>query len=344
VKFKDYYELLGVKREATADQVRQAYRKLARKYHPDLNPGSKTAEDKFKEINEAYEVLSDTEKRKRYDQLGANWKEGAEFTPPAGWGQGRVNVNVGDLSDLFGTAGGGFSDFFETLFGGTRSSQKTGQRARPPRPRSARGQDAEAEMSISLEDAHRGAVHRITLQGGRMCEACKGQGVFNGEQCAACRGTGQVMTPRVIDVKIRPGAREGAVIKVPRQGHPPIGRGEPGDLYIKLNVKPHSVFTVQNDDITAEIPITPAEAVLGAKIEVPTIDGKAEITIPPGSQGGQRLRLRGQGLNRRDGGRGDEYVKLKIVVPQDPTDREKNLYRELAQAGRDNPRKNLGGT
>ena len=333
VKFKDYYEVLGVKRDATDGQIRQAYRKLARKYHPDVNPGDKVAEDKFKGINEANEVLSDPEKRKRYDQLGLNWKNGAEFTPPPGWG--RVNVQFDDLGGIF--SGGGFSDFFETLFGGAKPTGQSEHRRRATRGGTGRGQDAEAEMEISLEDAHGGGRHRITLQGTRACAACAGKGTTtSGVVCPTCRGAGQVLSPKTIDVNIPPAAREGSVIKVGQHGQP--GTSEPGDLYIKLKIKPHSIFTVSGDDITAEVPISPSEAVLGATIDVPTIDGKAEMKIPAGAQGGQRLRLRGQGLNRRGGGRGDQYVKLKVVVPTHPTDREKQLYRDLGEASHFDPR------
>jgi DnaJ-class molecular chaperone len=334
VKFKDYYEILGIKRDATEDQIRQAYRKLARKHHPDLNPGDKSAEEKFKEINEANEVLSDAEKRKRYDQLGANWQNGAEFTPPPGWG--RVNVEYEDLGSIF--SGGGFSDFFETLFGGARSSGQTDSRRRSSSRSRAKGQDAEAEMEISLEDAHRGGRHRITLQGARACPTCNGTGAVGANVCPTCRGSGQVLSPKTIDVNIPPGAREGSVIKVAKQGQPGLGGSESGDLYIKLRVKPHPRFTVTGDDITTDLPITASEAVLGASIEAPTIDGKAEVKIPAGSQGGQRLRLRGQGLNKRGGGRGDAYVRLKIVVPTHPTEREKELYKELAEASQFKPR------
>jgi DnaJ-class molecular chaperone len=333
VKFKDYYEVLGVKRDATDEQVRQAYRKLARKYHPDVNPGDKTAENKFKEINEANEVLSDPEKRKRYDLLGANWKDGAEFTPPPGWG--RVNVQFDDLGSIF--SGSGFSDFFETLFGGARSARQP-QQARHAGSRTGRGQESEAEMEISLEDAHRGGRHRITLQGTRVCPSCSGKGNSSGVVCAACRGSGQVLNPKTIDVNIPPAARDGSTIKVKGHGHAGPGASEPGDLYIKLKIKTHPIFSVSGDDLTVEAPISPWEAVLGATIEVPTIEGKAEMKIPAGAQGGQRMRLRGQGLNKRNGGRGDEYVKLKVVVPTHPTDREKQLYSDLAAASHLNPR------
>ncbi|HST23148.1 MAG TPA: J domain-containing protein [Blastocatellia bacterium] len=333
VKFKDYYEILGVKRDATEDQIRQAFRKLARKHHPDVNPGDKSAEERFKEINEANEVLSDSEKRKRYDQLGANWQNGAEFTPPPGWS--GVNVNYEDLGSVFG--GGGFSDFFESLFGGSRSAGQPDPRRRSSRSR-AKGQDAEAEMEISLEDAHRGGRHRITLQSVRVCPTCNGSGTAGGNVCPTCRGAGQVLSPKNIDVNIPPGAREGSVIKLSKQGQPGQNGGEPGDLFIKLRIKLHSRFTVSGDDITTEVPITASEAVLGSSIEVPTIDSKAEMKIPAGSQGGQRLRLKGQGLNKRGGGRGDLYIRLKIVVPTNPTEREKQLYKELDETSQFKPR------
>ncbi len=324
VKFRDYYEILGVKRDATEDQIRQAFRKLARKYHPDVNPDDKTAEDKFKEINEAYEVLSDSDKRRRYDRLGANWKDGAEFTPPPDF-----TYSQGDVSDIF-SGGGVFSDFFEMLFG--ESSQ-------PRKARTARGEDAQAEMTISLEDAHRGGIHRLSVQSVRRCPDCNGAGASSKRICVKCRGAGRVVTPRSIDVKIPPGARDKSVIKLSGQGQPGSGSGPSGDLYLTLRITPHPLFTVSGDDVTVESPIAPWEAVLGARIEVPTLDGKAEMKVPAGSQGGQRLRLRGQGLNKRGGGRGDEYVKLKIVVPTSPTERERQLFRELAADNSFKPRK-----
>jgi curved DNA-binding protein len=335
VKFKDYYELLGVKRDATDEQIRQAYRKLARKYHPDVNPGDRVAEEKFKEINEANEVLSDSDKRKRYDQLGSNWKDGAEFTPPPGWS--GVNVQFDDLGSIFG--GGGFSDFFETLFGGKTPGGSSDNRRRGSRgARTTRGQDAEAEMEISLEDAHRGGRHRITLQGSRPCPTCNGTGTVSGVVCTTCRGSGQLLNPKVIDVNIPPAAREGSVIKIAKQGQQGAAGNEAGDLYIRLKIKPHPVFSVSGDDINVEVPISPWEAVLGGSIEVPTIDGKAEMRIPAGAQGGQRLRLRGQGLNKRGGGRGDEYVRLRIMVPTHPNERERDLFKELSASSNFKPR------
>lgn len=333
VKFRDYYEVLGVKREGTAEQIRQAFRKLARKYHPDVNPGDKSAEEKFKEINEAYEVLSDGEKRKKYDELGPNWKNGADFTPPPEWGR----VEFRDFGDVFGGTTG-FSDFFETLFGGARSGRATSQRRSSRRASSFRGQDSEAEMTLSLEDAHRGGIHRITLKGVRACSDCAGSGVSAGRICPTCRGSGQVLSPKTIDINVPPGARDGSVIKLAGQGQPGSNGGEPGDLYIRIALEPHRLFSVNGDDTLVEVPISPWEAVLGAKIGVQTIDGRAEVKIPPGSQAGQRLRLKGQGLNKRGGGRGDHYVRLRIVVPLKVSDREKQLYGELASVTKFNPR------
>jgi DnaJ-class molecular chaperone len=324
VKFRDYYEILGVKRDATEDQIRQAFRKLARRYHPDVNPDDKTAEDKFKEINEAYEVLSDPDKRRRYDRLGANWRDGAEFTPPPGFSFSQDN-----LGDIF-SGGGVFSDFFEMLFGSS---------SEPRRAKVARGEDAQTEMTLSLEEAHRGGIHRLSVQSARRCADCNGAGAVNKRICVKCRGAGRVVTPRSIDVKIPPGARDKAVIKLAGQGQAGAGGGPSGDLYVTLKIKPHPRFTVSGDDVTVELPIAPWEAVLGARIEVPTLDGKAEMKVPAGSQGGQRLRLREQGLNKRGGGRGDQYVKLKIVVPASPTERERQLFRELAADSSFKPRK-----
>ncbi|HMG34449.1 MAG TPA: J domain-containing protein [Blastocatellia bacterium] len=329
VKFKDYYEVLGVKRDATDDQIRQAYRKLARKYHPDLNPRDKAAEEKFKEINEANEVLSDSDKRKRYDQLGANWKDGAEFTPPPGWG--RVNVEFRDLGDVFG--GGGFSDFFESLFGRARQNAGAGEQRRRQSRKAQRHPAVEAEMEISLEQAHRGGRHRLAIQNIQPCAACEGTGTSKGAICNVCRGSGHVMIPRTIDVNIPPGARDGSVIKIK-------GQGQSGELLVRLRVKPHPTFTVNGDDVSVEIPIAPWEAILGTTVELPTLDGKVETRVPAGSQSGQRLRLRGQGLSKREGGRGDAYVKLKIVVPSHPSEEEKDIYRKLAATSHFKPRGN----
>lgn len=335
VKFRDYYEVLGVAKSATADEIKTAYRKLARKYHPDVNPGDKSAEDKFKEINEAYEVLSDADKRKRYDQLGANWKSGEEFRPPPGW----EGVQQGDFGDLFGgdSGRGGFSDFFESLFGGRRS-------ARGGAGFTMRGQDVEAEIALTLEEAHRGVKRNITLQAMETCTDCRGTGTKENDVCPVCRGAGFIRRPKSLEVTIPAGVRDGSVIRLAGQGEPGANGAPAGDLYMHVQIQPHRLFNVVGEsDVQIELPVAPWEAALGANIPVPTLDGPVEMKIPAGAQGGQRLRLRGRGLNRRSGGRGDEYVKLKIVIPSKLDPKEKELFEKLAAESRFNARELTAG-
>jgi len=311
VKFRDYYETLGVARSAKVEDIKKTYRKLARKYHPDLNPNNKQSEEKFKEIQEAYEVLSDPEKRKKYDQLGANWKNGAEFTPPPNWGGFQGGINLDDIFQQAGRQRGStFSDFFETLFGGMggMGGFETPEGARPRGGGGGRASRAEAEteLPLPLEDMHRGTTRKLTVRLG------------NAE--------------KTIDVRIPPGARDDSRIRIPGGGP------NSGDLYVRLRQEPNSRFMVKGDDTETEVAITPWEAALGANIEVPTLDGKQEIRVPPGIGSGQRLRLRGQGLTLRGGGRGDHFVRLKIVVPKQLTDAEKNLFQELSKVSHFNPR------
>jgi curved DNA-binding protein len=309
VKFHDYYETLGVSRSATEDEIKKVYRKLARKYHPDLNPNNKQAEEKFKAVSEAYEVLGDSEKRKKYDQLGQNWKNGSEFTPPPNW------QNDFDPSEIFGRGGrggaggpsggfgrqqggGSFSDFFEMFFGGMGG--RGGAQTRN------NGADAETELNLPLSDMHRGTTRKLTVQFGN--------------------------SQKTIDVRIPPGARHDSKIRIPGGG--PNG----GDLYIRLKLDPNSGFTVKGDDTEVEVEITPWEAALGAAIQVPTLDGVADIRVPAGITSGQRLRLKGQGLTIRSGGRGDHFVKLKIAVPKTLSEEEKRLFEELRKVSSFNPR------
>jgi curved DNA-binding protein len=313
VQFRDYYDVLGLARTATEDDIKKAYRTLARKYHPDINPGEKTAEEKFKELNEAYTVLSDQEKRLRYDHLGANWKTGSDFTPPPGWEQARGNPQ--DFDDIFGGAGTGrdatgFSDFFETLFGARRGRAEAGF--------AIRGSDLEAEIPLMLEEAHRGGTRSLTLQGP------------NG--------------PKTLDVTIPAGVREGSVIRLAGQGEPGMNNAPAGDILLHVRLEPHPLFTVVGDgDVQIDLPVAPWEAALGARVSVPTLDKSVEMTIPVGAQGGQRLRLRGQGLKRRHGGRGDEYVRLTIVIPPRLTEAEKALFAKLAAESRFDARELMRG-
>jgi DnaJ-class molecular chaperone len=301
VKFRDYYETLGVSRSASDDEIKKAYRKLARKYHPDLNPNNKEAEEKFKEVQEAYEVLGDKEKRSRYDQLGPNWKGGSDFTPPPNWqtefdpseifGQGRASGGFGRQA-----GGGSFSDFFEMFFGGMGGGADT----------RTMGEDAETELTLPLTEMHHGTTRKLRVQLGR--------------------------ANKTIDVRIPPGARDGSRIRVPGGGH------NGGDLYIRLKQDPNSVFTVKGDDTEVEVKISPWEAALGTTVQVPTLDGRADIRVPSGVTSGQKLRLRGQGPNIRGGGRGDHFVKLKIALPKSLSAEEKRLFEELQQVSKFNPR------
>jgi DnaJ-class molecular chaperone len=337
-KTKDYYEVLGIKRGASEDEIKKAYRKLARKFHPDLNPGDKTAEDQFKGLQQAYDVLSEPENRKLYDQYGENWRavKAGAGVPPPGWegGQrtaGRPPPGGFDFNDFdfsgFGGGSGGFD--FGDLFGrGGRSTR-----------RSSRGQDVEAELELSLEEAHRGGRRTLQLQAAETCPTCNGAGVKDNQPCPTCGGAGQVLRPKTIEVNIPAGVRDGSTIRLAGQGGAAMNGTQPGDLYLHIRLRPHPAFTVRGDDLEIELPIAPWEAVLGAKVEVPTIDGKVELTVPPGAQSGQRLRLRGQGLNKRKGGRGDEYVRLKIVVPKEISAEERKLFEGLKQTSRFDPRK-----
>ena len=337
VKFQDYYETLGVPRTATEDDIKKAYRKLARKYHPDVNPGDTAAEEKFKDIGEAYAVLSDPEKRKRYDQLGENWKTGADFTPPPGWEGGHVEY--GDFGDLFGAGhgSGGFSDFFATLFGARRGPRAGAGFA-------MRGQDIEAAIALSLEEAHHGATRTITLHTTAVCPTCNGNGVQEKHPCATCCGAGVVTRPTTLDVTIPAGVRHGSVIRLAGQGEPGTGQAPAGDLLLHVQLRPHPLFHVLDEgDMEIELPVAPWEAALGAKVRVPTLEGAVDMTVPAGAQGGQRLRLRGQGVQRRGSGRGDQYVRLKLVNPPTLTDSERALFEQLAAASHFNPRELMKG-
>jgi curved DNA-binding protein len=343
VKTKGYYEVLGVGRSASADGIKAAYRKLARKFHPDLNPGDKPAEERFKELQEAYDVLSETENRKLYDQYGENWKAVKQGggTPPPGWEGSRAtrgpSTGGGNFEDFdFGSFGGaGGFDIFEEMFGGAR-----GARAGRGR-RSGRGQDVEAEIELSLEEAHRGVRRTLQMQVTEVCPTCNGAGVVNeNKTCQTCGGLGQVLKPKTLEVNIPKGVRDGSTVRLAGQGGAGANGSEPGDLYLHIRLRPHPKFTVRGDDVEVEIPVAPWEAVLGTRVEVPTIDGQVEMTIPAGAQNGQRLRLRGQGLNKRRGGRGDEYARLKVVTPKEASTEERRLYEELRKVSRFEPRAN----
>ncbi len=330
MKYLDYYAVLGVPRTATADEIKKAYRKLARQYHPDVNKAA-GAEARFKEINEANEVLSDTEKRKRYDALGANWKPGQDFTPPPGWGGFEgASSGPGGIHFEFGGpgAGGDFSDFFSALFGdlgggGGRRPRRSpfggfggfGGSAEEEEAFAPRGQDFEANLAVTLEELLSRTPKRITLQ-------------------VPARGPDGHAAPesKTFSVRIPAGATDGTRIRLPGQG------AGGGSLYLNLRVAPHPHFQLRGHDLDFELPLAPWEAVLGAKVAIPTLEGNAALKIPPGTQGGARLRLGGKGLPDQHGTRGDLYVNIRIVLPDRPTAREKALFEQLAKESGFQPR------
>lgn len=343
MEYKDYYRVLGVSKTAGEKEIKQAYRKLARKYHPDVNPGDRGAESRFKEIGEAYEVLSDPDKRRKYDQLGANWQQYERFARERGGGFGTGFPGFEGLRMEFGGRGaerfGGFSDFFKVFFGGGLDLDDSlgrggkGFGAGGPgfgasrgfagasgfEPLSGKGGDLTAPIEITMEEAYHGTRQRLSLQ------------------------TTPQGPPQQIEVKIPPGVREGSRVRVASKGEPGRGGGPSGDLYLEVKLLPHRLYRREGDDLYCEVPVSVTEAALGAEIEVPTLSGKARIKVPPGSQSGSSLRLRGKGLPHLKGGQhGDLLVKLKVVTPTDLSDRERKLLEELRSIRGQNPRAHLG--
>lgn len=343
---KDYYEILGVSKDASQDEIKRAYRRLARKYHPDVNPGDKTAEQKFKEINEAYEVLGDPKKRAEYDQYGKT-----PFGP-----EGFESFRGYDFGLDFGTRG--FEDIFSDLFSGFRTREVP-----------ARGPDLHASLEITLEEAYKGVIKPITLRrdvtchtcGGtgaeesETCNQCKGSGVVTGgkglfrisQTCPTCKGTGRVVKKvcrecggrgaisktETLNIKIPAGVDTGSRLRLRGKGGAGVNGGQPGDLHIEINVTPHPVFKRENDDIYVEVPVSISEAILGGKVKVPTLDGDVTMTLPPGTDSGKKFRLKGKGImNQRTGTRGDEFVIIKIIVPKKVTEKTKKAIEELQKA------------
>lgn len=296
---KDYYEILGVSRDATEKEIKKAYRKLAREFHPDLHPNDPKAEARFKDINEAYSVLGDPKKRADYDLTG-RVPFGAEGAPPGGGFRPE---------DLFGAGGvgggfGGFEDIFSEVFG-----------VRGARTGTVRGADMEYRMDLDFIRAVKGTELRITVQ----------------------RRTG----PETLTVKIPPGVKTGSRVRVAGKGEAGYRGGPSGDLFIKINVRPHTYFIRKGDDIYVDVPVTVDEAVLGTSLKVPTIDGFVTIKVPPGSQSGKRLRIKGKGAPRPGGSRGDEYVVIKITVPEKLDDKSRELIEEFGRINSYDPRKSL---
>lgn len=315
VQFQDYYETLGVAKTATEAEIKSAFRKLARKHHPDVAKDKKTAEEKFKQINEAYEVLSDPQKRAKYDQLGADWNQpGAGAQPPPGWGRhggaGRNPFGGGDEGVEFEFGGTGFSDFFEAFFGGGRgqSAFGGGQAGFGRREAGAeRGSDVEADIMVTLEEALHGSKRTVSL---RRAHSSKLESYT---------------------VKIPRGVHEGQRIRLAGQGEAGARGGKSGDLFLRVRMARHPEFSVEGSDLVHDVELDPAQAVLGTEVEVPTLEGKARLKIPAGTQAGQRFRLRERGLPNASGSRGDLYVLVELTVPKTLTERERELWTQLAE-------------
>ena len=403
---KDYYEILGVKKSASADEIRKAFRKLARKYHPDVNPGDKGAEEKFKALSEANDVLSDPKKRKIYDQVGfysdnidpataeAYARAGRSGGAPGGGfagggfgggapdGQG-VPFDFGgfDFSDLVDNAqrgrksggGGGFRDIFGSIFGGGQGTARGAEQGPEP------GTDLEYQVNVPFWTAIRGGVLRLNITRQDVCSNCHGQGTLEAPgKCPECNGTGQitqtggrmkfnVQCPRChgtgknlttcpvchgegvvsktepLEVRTKAGTRDGQRIRIPGKGNAGSHGGPSGDLYVIIRTEQHPIFRRDGDDIYLTVPVTVNEATLGAKIEVPTIDGRALLKIPPGTQPGQKLRLREKGVPSatQEGARGDEIVEITVTIPMPRDERTKELLRELAKLNPEDPRAEL---
>jgi curved DNA-binding protein len=337
VEYKDYYKILGVDRNASAEEIRKAFRKLARQYHPDVAKNKPQAEEKFKEINEAHEVLSDPEKRKKYDALGPNWKQGAEFRPPPGWEPfgggvgGRRRRTTG--AEEFEFDGTGFSDFFEQIFGrGGRGGFRFDREEM-----SERGRDLEADIMVTLQEALRGSVRSISLRRAVPCEHCGGTGMVGRKVCPDCDGSGHKVRTEVHQVKIPPGVTEGQRLRVGGKGEAGAGGGMPGDLYLTVHLAGHPEFRVQNGDLFYDLDLAPWEAVLGTSVSVPTLEGHVNIRIPAGTQSGQRLRVRNRGLGK-EGARGDLFVMTRVQVPDRITDHERRLWEQIARESDFKPR------
>ncbi len=315
MKFRDYYEILGVARDASADDIKRAYRRLARRYHPDVSKES-DAEVRFKEMKEAYEVLKDPEKRKAYDQFGADWKAGREFRPPPDWDR-----QFSDEQRDFGHAGE-FSDFFDALFGAGRTAGSPFGRGF--RDAKRRGEDVNAEITIPIEDAFHGTTRRFSLTVPDVDA--------NGRP---------VRRERSLDVRIPKGITAGQRIRLEKQGGTGPGGGDPGDLYLKVEFAPHPVFRAEGRDVYVTLPITPSEAALGRTVEAPTLGGTVDLKVPAGSSSGKTLRLKGRGLPGKPPG--DQYVELEIVIPKTTSAAARELYEKLEREQRFNPRAKARG-
>ncbi len=384
---KDYYKILGVKKDAKADEIKKSYRRLARKFHPDVNPNDKAAEDKFKEVQEAYDVLSDEKKRKVFDRFGYyadNLSADSPYGAGASSGGGSPGFDFSGFDFNAGSTGSGgsssFRDIFSDLFGG---SGGPGARPEPEPPRAMpkRGRDIEIPLALSFEEAVTGLTTNITVNRSEQCSRCNGAGDTGGPvvTCTTCAGTGQVqrtggrlqfsqgcpdcegtgrrrtpcslcngkgVTPKTEQVKIKipAGVDTGSRVRIPKKGHGGRLGAEPGDLFILTNVGKHRFLERKGDNVYVTVPISVSEAALGAKIEVPTVEGKAQLKIPAGTESGQKFRLRERGFPslRNPQLRGDEFIEVKIAMPRVISEETKELLKQFEKLNPENPRKYMG--
>ncbi len=381
---KDYYQILGVKKDAKADEIKKAYRKLARKFHPDVNPNNKTAEEKFKEIQEAYDVLSDEKKRKVFDRFGY-YADNLDLNSPYATGAASSSGGAGgfDFSgfDFEPGGSGGSSSSFRDIFSDLFSGGGAKREPEPPRAMPKKGRDIEMPLALSFEEAVTGLTTNITVNRSEQCSRCQGAGDTGGPVvvCPTCKGTGQVqrsggrlqfsqtcpdcegtgrrrqpcslcngkgVTPKTEQVKIRipAGVDTGSRVRIPKKGEGGRLGAPPGDLFILTNVGKHRYFTRKGDNIYVTVPITVPEAALGAKIEVPTVEGKAQLKIPSGTESGQKFRLRERGFPslRSPNLRGDQFIEVKISLPRVISEETKELLRQFEKANAENPRRAMG--
>lgn len=340
---RDYYTVLGVPRTAGADEIKKAYRRLARQYHPDLHGGSKKAEmeKKFKELNEAHEILSDPDKRKKYDRYGHRWQEAEAYE------KAREQAGAGPSGSEFQwrqqspqDEGQDFGDFFENLFGrrGGRSPAGDGG---PFQGFSVQGEDLETTVRLTLREVLTAVSRRVQLSEPAPCPTCGGNGRQRGKLCPTCGGTGTRTEVRTIDVKIPAGVQDGTRVRVAGKGAPGHNGGKPGDLYLLVQIEPHPIFQRQGSDILVQLPVYPWEAVLGADVLVPTLTDPVRVKVPMGSRAGAKLRLKGKGLPTAAGGRGDLFFTLQLVIPPSLSDDDRKLYEALARAPHPDPRVEL---
>ncbi|MGZ8939654.1 MAG: DnaJ C-terminal domain-containing protein [Limisphaerales bacterium] len=345
IEYKDYYEILGVTRAASDDEIRVAFRRMARIYHPDKTGNNQEAEDQFKEINEAYEVLGDPDKRSRYDDFSGAWESG--LIGDEAWKNftRKSQFATGDQKDHFEFDGPGFSEFFGELFG--RKGEPRGgsqKKDQPPKessgPIDGRGDDLETDLWVTLDEVVTGAVRTVAMKRASKCTTCFGMGQYNAHPCDTCKGAGNLVKNETCKVKVPKGIKEGAFLRVPGRGEAGIANGPAGDLYLKIHYIAHPDFHLERGQLVHDLELAPWEAVLGASISVPTLSGPTTIKVPAGTQNGAKLRLKGRGLPSADSSTGDLILNVRIQVPENAPARERQLWEELAKESVFHPRQN----